>query len=76
MTIQNIKQFAIFALLAFAALSSKAQGNINDVYIAQYWNMAVEQMQKYRIPASITLAQGIIETSAGRSMLCTKANNH
>ena len=76
MTMQNIKRFAIFALLAFATLSSKAQGNINDIYIAQYWNMAVEQMQKYRIPASITLAQGIIETSAGRSMLCTKANNH
>ena len=57
MTIQNIKRFAIFALLAFATLSSKAQGNINDIYIAQYWNMAVEQMQKYRIPASITLAR-------------------
>lgn len=63
-------------MFMLAAITTVAQVNVNDVYIAQYWNMAVEQMQKYRIPASITLAQGIIETSAGRSMLCTKANNH
>ncbi len=73
---QVIKKFTISSILVLAAFSSKAQINVNDAYIAQYWNMAVEQMQKYRIPASITLAQGIIETSAGRSMLCTKANNH
>lgn len=73
---QAIKKFTISLALLLAAFSSKAQINVNDAYIAQYWNMAVEQMQKYRIPASITLAQGIIETSAGRSMLCIKANNH
>jgi LysM repeat protein len=33
-------------------------------------------MQKYRIPASITLAQGLLESGAGRSTLATKANNH
>ena len=73
---QVINKFTLSSILLLATFSSKAQINVNDAYIAQYWNMAVEQMQKYRIPASITLAQGIIETSAGRSMLCKKANNH
>jgi hypothetical protein len=38
--------------------------------------MAMEQQQKYKIPASITLAQGLLESGAGRSRLATVANNH
>jgi hypothetical protein len=38
--------------------------------------MAVEQMEQYGIPASITLAQGLLESDAGRSSLATKCNNH
>ncbi len=45
-------------------------------YIAQYGSMAVDQMKKYGIPASITLAQGLLESDAGRSTLATKCNNH
>ena len=45
-------------------------------YIARYSGMAVEQMKKYGIPASITLAQGLLESDAGRSTLATKCNNH
>ena len=45
-------------------------------YIAQYSGMAVEQMKQYGIPASITLAQGLLESDAGRSTLATKCNNH
>ena len=45
-------------------------------YIDRYKGMAIEQMHKYRIPASITLAQGLLESSAGRSTLATEANNH
>jgi LysM repeat protein len=65
-------------LLCFIAYapSARAQSNGYNEYIEQYWSMAVEQMQRYGIPASITLAQGIIETNAGRSMLSRKANNH
>lgn len=36
----------------------------------------MEQQQKYKIPASITLAQGLLESGAGRSRLATEANNH
>lgn len=66
----------LLALPLMACLSARAQSNGYDAYINQYWPMAVEQMQKYRIPASITLAQGLIETRAGQSMLARKANNH
>lgn len=45
-------------------------------YIEQYADYAMEQMRKYGIPASITLAQGLLETANGTSKLATKANNH
>lgn len=45
-------------------------------YIEQYSEMAVEQQQLHCIPASITLAQGLLESAAGRSTLAVKGNNH
>ena len=63
----------------FLALSSAAQVRWNQAYqqyIDQYKDIAIEQMQRYKIPASITLAQGLLESGAGRSELTRKANNH
>lgn len=45
-------------------------------YFKQYAEVAVQQMRQYRIPASITLAQGVLESGAGNSALARKANNH
>jgi len=45
-------------------------------YINTYKNTAMESMRKYKIPASITLAQGILESSSGNSQLTRKSNNH
>ncbi|MDO4934803.1 MAG: glucosaminidase domain-containing protein [Prevotella sp.] len=45
-------------------------------YINQYKDLAIEQMLKYRIPASITLAQGVFESGAGKSSLARRGNNH
>ena len=45
-------------------------------YIEKYSSLAVKQMHQYKIPASITLAQGILESNNGNSRLATKANNH
>lgn len=47
-----------------------------QTYIDQYRDLAIEQMLKYKIPASITLAQGIFESGAGKSLLATRGNNH
>lgn len=45
-------------------------------YIDQYKDLAIEEMLTYRIPASITLAQGLLESGAGGSELTRKGNNH
>ncbi len=52
------------------------KGDAYLTYIETYKGMAIQQMKKYNIPASITLAQGLLETAAGQSRLATKANNH
>lgn len=45
-------------------------------YVRKYAPLAVLEMHEYKIPASITLAQGILESGNGRSGLATKSNNH
>lgn len=45
-------------------------------YIEQYNDAAKEQMKRYGIPASVTLAQGILESANGKSQLCKECNNH
>lgn len=45
-------------------------------YVNQYKDLAIGEMVKYHIPASITLAQGILESRAGLSVLVTQGNNH
>lgn len=65
--------FLIFTL----GLHAQARWNVQYYsYINSYKDLAIEQMIKYRIPASITLAQGLFESGAGKSFLATKGNNH
>lgn len=47
-----------------------------EQYIAKYQDIAIDEMHKYGIPASITLAQGLLESGAGGSELAVKGNNH
>ena len=47
-----------------------------QLYINKYAGIAKEEMEIYKIPASITLAQGILESSSGNSELTKKSNNH
>ena len=61
---------------ASAPVTQTQSKDAYSAYIARYNGMAVEQMKKYGIPASITLAQGLLESDAGRSTLATKCNNH
>ncbi len=66
------------ALLAlFGACTLMAQTDLDKrLYIEQYAPLAIEQQERYNIPASITLAQGILESSSGKSRLAVEANNH
>lgn len=57
----------------------KDNPNLNKytlVYIERFASIAVQEMHQYKIPASITLAQGILESGRGRSELALKSNNH
>lgn len=63
-------------LLASELLFGQGTSVQQENYIAKYSSIAVEEMNKYGIPASITLAQGILESAAGTAELATEANNH
>lgn len=75
MTIQR-KYILIFSII-FSTLTSIAQKRITqEEYISQYKGWAIAEMKKSGIPASITLAQGILESDCGNSMLAVNGNNH
>ncbi len=70
------RYLSALALCFICLLDAAAQKNAYRTYIETYKDLAIEQMNKYGIPASITLAQGLLETAAGQSRLAKKANNH
>jgi flagellum-specific peptidoglycan hydrolase FlgJ len=56
----------------------KAKSNLSkiDQYVERFKDVAVSEQKLYGIPASITLAQGILESASGNSKLCQSTNNH
>jgi len=68
----------IFAALAISAYSKSdpIKRYTRSEYIAQWKNVAIDQMKEFGIPASITLAQAILESGDGNSELARGANNH
>lgn len=64
----------ILAILSNLAYSQSSSDILN--YINQYKQIALDQEKQFGIPASITLAQGILESGAGRSGLTRNSNNH
>lgn len=56
--------------------SIKTTYNTVEQYIKNFAPIAIEEMKKYKIPASIKLAQGILESNSGRSLLAVRSNNH
>ncbi len=71
------KYFKCIAIgLVISTNSAFGQEISRKEYIEKYSSLAVKQMHQYKIPASITLAQGILESNNGNSRLATKAHNH
>ena len=71
-----MKLFAwISILFLFLFVSSSAQIT-RQQYIDTYKDLAVKEMKRVGIPASITLSQGLLESANGNSRLAVKANNH
>lgn len=73
---KNIVTFLIALLWIADTFAAIKWNSAYQNYIDKYKDIAIEQMQIYNIPASITLAQGLLESGAGLSRLATKANNH
>jgi LysM repeat protein len=59
-----------------ATTTVKVYADMVKEYVGAYSEIAKEEMRKYGIPASITLAQGILESGAGAGELSLKGNNH
>ena len=78
------KFFLLFVLISLSSCStfktiSVSENSVEDkinFYIKKFAPAAVKNMRFYKIPASITLAQGVLESGYGESTLAKKANNH
>ena len=75
-----IKRLALSFVLLFSGMWAVSQNlSLNKDYldyIEKYYQLAVRQQKEYGIPASITLAQGLLESSAGKSTFAVNTNNH
>jgi len=75
----KICKYLFLSILSFVFSFSLVAQNRNQAYndyIIKYAQFAVIQQTEYGIPASITLAQGLLESGAGMSELALKSNNH
>ncbi len=72
----------LFVLAYFIALCNSAVGQVSSInkqvvdYVNQYKDIAIYEMLRAHIPASITLAQGVLESNNGNSRLAKEAHNH
>jgi len=72
----RIAYFFLFLLLTSSLTAQKLVNSDYGAYIKQYKSAAIREMQLYKIPASITLAQGMIESGCGKSVLALDTRNH
>ncbi len=67
----------IFIILLYTISGVSAQTRqTREEYVARYKDIAIRHMERYGIPASITMAQGILESDSGNSTLALSSNNH
>lgn len=69
-------RFTTIGLFIIITTGLSGQKMTREQYVSKYYQMAVDEMNLHKIPASITLAQGILETENGNSDLARIANNH
>ncbi len=74
--VRPIHLIFVLLLCAVQAFPQLKQNSAYQDYIKKYKDIAIEQMFRHNIPASITIAQGLLESGAGRSSLATRGNNH
>lgn len=74
----KLLRLIVITVLLVSSIGAQAQRRNSRYveYIEKYKDLAIEQMKLHKIPASITLAQGLLESGAGLSELARKSNNH
>ncbi|MEP7143404.1 MAG: glucosaminidase domain-containing protein [Ferruginibacter sp.] len=70
------KIIQLIFITGFFIFPAKAQSLTPAQYIALYKDIAIREMKRMGIPAAISLAQGLLETESGNSVLVKKSNNH
>lgn len=73
---KNFVTIILAFCIYFTAAASQTGKSPRDLYIEKFAPLAVAEMYRSGVPASITLAQGILESGNGQSELAQKANNH
>src|ERR1700740_865137 len=73
---QTVRFIFLIVMLAAGVTGMSQSPDIVRNYIDAYRDIAISEMQRTGVPASINLAQGIHETTAGTSELVKKSNNH
>ena len=68
--------FVLFCLISVEILASPTEKTPQEKYIEKYAPLAVSEMYRSGVPASITLAQGLLESGNGQSELARMSNNH
>lgn len=71
-----MKRLLILSSMVLLSKFNAQSWKTDDQYIQRFALYAVEEMEKYKIPASIKLAQGLLETGGGQSRLAQQGNNH
>lgn len=71
-----MKSIKIILTILIIPFLSFAQDNTTKDYVEKYKGIAIREMKRTSIPASITLAQAILESASGESNLAKNANNH
>lgn len=71
-----MRKLNLIFIICFISAAVSAQNITAEQYIEMYKDIAISEMKRVGVPASITLAQGLLETESGNSELLRKSNNH
>ena len=76
---KRVAIYSLFFFLSFISINANASASgklTYEQYIKKYKDLAIKEMKRTGIPASITMAQALLESNAGNSTLARKSNNH
>ena len=74
--VRSMKRLFCIAVMLCSVAAAMAQNAKYLAYISKFRSIAIEQMRLHGVPASITMAQGLLESGAGTSTLAVKGHNH